>query len=114
MKGQATLGMTTRPWPPASLVVSILSNRNLALYSSTVPCVPFVRLPLLVLGAGAAGASPAGGDAAGAAGVGAAGAGPAAGASSLGASGIGASGLGASDEKSTFQEALRRQVYFGP
>ena len=40
-----TFGMTTRPWPPASLEVSILSKRKEALYSSRVPCRPFVLVP---------------------------------------------------------------------
>ena len=41
----ATFGMTTRPWPPASLEVSILSKRKEALYSSRVPWRPFVLVP---------------------------------------------------------------------
>lgn len=44
------LGITTRPWPPASLVVSILSNRKVAPYASNVLCVPCVGVPALVLG----------------------------------------------------------------
>ena len=40
-----TFGMTTRPWPPASLEVSILSKRKEALYSSRVPWRPFVLVP---------------------------------------------------------------------
>ena len=42
---EATFGMTTRPWPPASLEVSILSKRKEALYSSKVPWRPFVLVP---------------------------------------------------------------------
>ena len=40
-----TFGMTTRPWPPASLDVSTLSKQKVALNSSRVPCIPFVLVP---------------------------------------------------------------------